>query len=285
MPKKVHATKKVFLSLAVIAASGGYVAFENANPQANSGNGLAGSNGNVVLKAATPSLTLGLDANAAEAPRRAAPAASPTPTNTQAEPAQSPDPAATASIAAPATDDHLFAAASPQPDVTDQSGSDAATAPAPVNPSAGLPAQNAPADAGQTWQQGDIAQSGSTVTLPLYAPLPEPRPDYTPGTTNSMRVAQAGFRNGTFRGPSENAYYGQVQLAAVIQSGQISRIRVLDHPNDFRRSRYINSVALPILEREAVRAQDANIDIVSGATLTSVAFIRSLSAARSAAKG
>jgi uncharacterized protein with FMN-binding domain len=54
---------------------------------------------------------------------------------------------------------------------------------------------------------------------------------------------------------------------------------VLQYPSDRRTSIAINRRALPVLRSEAIAAQSANVDIVSGATLTSEAFIESLGAA------
>ncbi len=45
----------------------------------------------------------------------------------------------------------------------------------------------------------------------------------------------------------------------------------------------INRVAIPILNSEAVAAQNAKIDVVSGATVTSDGYIRSLQSAIDAA--
>ena len=59
----------------------------------------------------------------------------------------------------------------------------------------------------------------------------------------------------------------------------IASIKVLNYPSDRRTSRYINSQALPMLQEEVMAADSANIDTVSGATLTSEAYIRSLGTA------
>jgi len=42
--------------------------------------------------------------------------------------------------------------------------------------------------------------------------------------------------------------------------------------------------SLPLLRNEVVRAQSAKVDVISGATLTSEAFMRSLGAALAKAK-
>lgn len=293
--------KKVLLSLAVIAASGGYVAFENANPQTLSGLGLAGSGGGLV---STTALTVGIGATAADPAnpaklatpvaivqtQAAAPASPPPPPAvTQPEIAQTTSPVA-APISVVASGD-LATSTPPQAGTTDQLSGNPPAVPIPVTPPADLRNRTTVATAdqtqlqGQTQPQGNGTQSFAVAALTAQPPLPRARPANAPSASATIRVAQTGYRDGTFKGPSMNAYYGRVQLSAVINSGQIQRIQVLDFPNDMRRSQYINSIALPMLEQEAVQAQSANIDIVSGATLTSEAFIRSLSGALSPARG
>jgi uncharacterized protein with FMN-binding domain len=88
--------------------------------------------------------------------------------------------------------------------------------------------------------------------------------------------ASSKLADGTYQGPLAEAYYGTVQVQAIVQNGQIASVRVLKYPADRNTSRYINSQALPILEQEAIQAQSGQVDIVSGATLTSEAFSQSL---------
>lgn len=75
-----------------------------------------------------------------------------------------------------------------------------------------------------------------------------------------------------------------VQVKATIQNGKIVAVDFLQYPNDRRTSQYINSQAMPILQSEAIQAQSANVDIVSGATDTSMAFQQSLASALAKAK-
>jgi uncharacterized protein with FMN-binding domain len=56
-------------------------------------------------------------------------------------------------------------------------------------------------------------------------------------------------------------------------------VDVLQYPADRRTSRSINAQALPMLESEVVRAQSDRVNIISGATLTSAAYLRSLNGA------
>jgi uncharacterized protein with FMN-binding domain len=120
------------------------------------------------------------------------------------------------------------------------------------------------------------------TTTALRVPLPHIRPAATspkPQIVPAAMTVAAGFADGTFTGPSADAYYGQVQVQAVVQNGQIVTIKVLQYPSDRRTSVAINRQALPMLRDEAISAQSPNVDIISGATLTSEAFIQSLTAA------
>jgi uncharacterized protein with FMN-binding domain len=60
---------------------------------------------------------------------------------------------------------------------------------------------------------------------------------------------------------------------------RLTAISVPTYPNHTDRSVYINQTALPILKAEALRAQSANINMVSGATDSSDAFAQSLQSA------
>ena len=106
-----------------------------------------------------------------------------------------------------------------------------------------------------------------------------------PTATTSAPVA-TGYKNGTFDGQPVDAYYGLVQVEVTIQNGSIQNVTFLQYPNDRRTSREINSQVMPWLTQEAIQAQSANVDIISGATLTSEGFQMSLqSALRTAHKG
>ena len=60
---------------------------------------------------------------------------------------------------------------------------------------------------------------------------------------------------------------------------KITAVSVPTYPNHTDRSIYINQTALPILKAETLRAQSANINMVSGATDSSDAFAQSLQSA------
>lgn len=92
------------------------------------------------------------------------------------------------------------------------------------------------------------------------------------------------YNNGTYVGTRADAYFGNVQVKAIISNGKLTDVQFLDYPRDRSTSVRINSRALPILKQEAITAQSANINAVSGASATSPAFISSLANALSQAK-
>ena len=80
-----------------------------------------------------------------------------------------------------------------------------------------------------------------------------------------------------------HAYYGVVQVKANISHGHLVSVNVMRYPHDRPNSRRISHRALPLLQREVIKAQSTRVEIVSGATLTSVAYLRSLTKALSQA--
>lgn len=85
-------------------------------------------------------------------------------------------------------------------------------------------------------------------------------------------------------GSTEDAFYGNVQVKAIIQNGKIVDVQFLNYPQDRNHSVEINTVAMPILKSETIQAQNAKVDVVSGATQTSLAYMRSLQTALNGAK-
>jgi uncharacterized protein with FMN-binding domain len=89
----------------------------------------------------------------------------------------------------------------------------------------------------------------------------------------------ASLKSGAFTGKRQYAYYGYIKVQAVIENGSLTDVKVLEYPSDNGRSRYINQIALPYLIQEAVDAQSWKVDLISGATFTSEAFVYSLQTA------
>jgi uncharacterized protein with FMN-binding domain len=92
------------------------------------------------------------------------------------------------------------------------------------------------------------------------------------GTTQS-----SGAR--TFTGSVDNTQYGPMQVAATVQGKKITKITVLQMTNTGSLSQSIDQMSIPKLTQEALAAQSAKINAVSGASYTSAGYIQSLQSA------
>jgi uncharacterized protein with FMN-binding domain len=79
-------------------------------------------------------------------------------------------------------------------------------------------------------------------------------------------------------GPVEEMQWGPVQVTLIVKGKRITDVQA-SAPMERARSQFINSQAIPWLRQEVLKAQSANIDGISGATMTSEAFYLSLVAA------
>jgi uncharacterized protein with FMN-binding domain len=86
------------------------------------------------------------------------------------------------------------------------------------------------------------------------------------GTTTTGQVAQT--------------RWGPVQVEITTDaSGTITDVEVIQYPAGNREDEQINSYALPQLIQATLDAQSADIDMVSGATVTSEGYLQSLQSA------
>ena len=97
--------------------------------------------------------------------------------------------------------------------------------------------------------------------------------------TKSAPSTPANSGTKTVTGDAADTRYGPVQLQVTFSGKKISSINVLEYPTESFRDQQINSYALPILNQEAMSAQSAHIDVVSGATYTSDGYAQSLQSA------
>jgi uncharacterized protein with FMN-binding domain len=121
------------------------------------------------------------------------------------------------------------------------------------------------------------ASSSKRPSSPSSVVLTIPTPTAT-STSSSL------YKDGTYTGSVADAQWGYVQVKAIIQQGKITDVPFLQYPNDRNRSVNINAYADHQLTSEAIQAQSANVDIITGATDSSEAFIQSLSDALAKAK-
>ena len=83
----------------------------------------------------------------------------------------------------------------------------------------------------------------------------------------------------TVTGDSVDTRFGPVQVQITVQDGRIVAADAVVSPDGDGRSVEINARAVPLLDQQAVAAQSAAIDGVSGATYTSNAYTQSLQSA------
>ena len=96
----------------------------------------------------------------------------------------------------------------------------------------------------------------------------------TPGTSGSTSTAAT-----TVAGSVAQTQWGPVQVQLTVVAKKITKVALLQYPNGNGKDQEINDYALPILTQETINAQSANIDMVSGATVTSEGYLTSLQSA------
>jgi uncharacterized protein with FMN-binding domain len=83
----------------------------------------------------------------------------------------------------------------------------------------------------------------------------------------------------TATGDTVQTRWGPVQVRVTIKDGKLTDVTALTYPTQNPRDQEISGYALPQLRREALAAQSAQIDTVSGATYTSEGYRQSLQSA------
>ncbi|MGW0695632.1 FMN-binding protein [Streptomyces sp. NPDC002738] len=132
-----------------------------------------------------------------------------------------------------------------------------------LKPHSGATASGAPFSAG-TSPGGSTTEAGGGSSAA------------TPGA-GSDSGSSAATRSVT--GAAEQTRFGPVQVRITVEGSKITDVTVLQYPSDNPKDQEINSYALPTLNQEAISAQSAEIDAVSGATFTSDGYIDSLQSA------
>ncbi|MFF5156664.1 FMN-binding protein [Streptomyces sp. NPDC000348] len=100
----------------------------------------------------------------------------------------------------------------------------------------------------------------------VAGPAPAPSVSASPGSPGSTTRVVAG--------PTVDTEKGPVQVEVTLDGDRISAVRMLrqpDHPQ--------TTAAVPVLIEETLEAQSADVDTVSGATVTSDGYRESLQAA------
>ena len=83
----------------------------------------------------------------------------------------------------------------------------------------------------------------------------------------------------TFTGAVDNTQYGPMQVAITVSGKTITKVTVVQQTDNGSESQSVDAMAIPKLTSEALAAQSANIDAVSGASYTSAGYKQSLQSA------
>ena len=113
------------------------------------------------------------------------------------------------------------------------------------------------------------------------SPASSPVPSGSKSASSSASATSSGPK--TYTGVSAPTRWGDVQVTITVTDGKITDVAVPVYPSDNHKDQEINAYALPVLRQETLEAQSADIDTVSGATVTSDGYIESLQAALDAA--
>ncbi|MFF3463287.1 FMN-binding protein [Streptomyces sp. NPDC001984] len=111
----------------------------------------------------------------------------------------------------------------------------------------------------------------------VAAGVPIPTPAGSAGASASAAAPATGSK--TVTGNSVDTRWGPVQVRITLKNGKLTDVTPVVYPQENPRDQEINSYALPQLRREALAAQSAQIDTVSGATYTSDGYRQSLQSA------
>jgi len=123
-----------------------------------------------------------------------------------------------------------------------------------------------------------VAGTGpQATTTPTTDAPPRSTSTSPPVTGSAPPTTAAGRRN--IDGPVVANRYGDVQVRVVLVGHQIVDLQALKLPSDRSRSVSISNEAGPLLRREALQAQSAQIHLVSGASYTSESYVESLQGA------
>jgi uncharacterized protein with FMN-binding domain len=98
------------------------------------------------------------------------------------------------------------------------------------------------------------------------------------GTTGTA-TGSAAAASGTFTGSSVGTRFGDVQVQIAVANGSITDVIALHLTDADGRSVQISNRAAPVLRQEVLSAQSADVQMVSGATYTSEAYLTSLQSA------
>lgn len=125
---------------------------------------------------------------------------------------------------------------------------------------------------------GSAAAAASTATSSGASGISGGAPGSSGGSAGAATTA-----TGTFAGSAVQTRFGTVQVQITVNAGAITDVTALQLTDDDRKSVQISNRAAPLLRDEVIKAQSAQVQTISGATVTSDAYLSSLQGALDAA--
>ena len=145
------------------------------------------------------------------------------------------------------------------------------TTPGSPDPASSPPASAAPqsTSGGEDPQSAGPSSAAPSPSTSSAKPAPTTSASGTKTVTGTAVTASEGGRR----------QFGVVTVQLTVTNGKITKATVTSWPQNDQHSAQISSFAIPVLNSEVVAAQSAQINAVSGATITSDAYAQSLQAA------
>jgi len=192
-------------------------------------------------------------------------------------------------LAAPTPDTPAAPATTPTSD--NSSAPAASAAPAPVESSAQPATSAAPSPASTTKPKAksspkssasskkSASASTSTQNSTPTAQPTTPAPS-TPSTSPTQEAkATTPLKDQTVTGATAQTRWGPVQVQITVKDGKIVDAVGVQYPNGDRRSQWISNQAVPWLVEETLSEQIADVQVIGGATYTSMGWRQSLASA------
>jgi len=124
-----------------------------------------------------------------------------------------------------------------------------------------------------------LPSAGSATPAPTGSAPTGSAPTGSAGSAPTGSAADGSATSRTLTGSAQSTRYGTVQVRVTMTGSRIDDVAFVQLTARDSRSRQINAAAAPVLLRETLAAQSADIDAVSGATYTSDGYERSLQSA------
>lgn len=153
--------------------------------------------------------------------------------------------------------------------ITAVAGDMTVTLPAPVEP------ENATSRSHRTHASTTTGEPPPTTDPTEETPESTTTTSVDPSTTSTTTVVPT---DGSVLGASVPTEFGEFQVEIIIEGGVIVDVVTLSEPGD-RKSRQINDYVLPLYEEDVISTQSADIDAISGATVTWGAYTASVRSA------